>query len=387
MDETFLRRAEEDPDRIPTMIAELNLNLNVPHETTGRTPLGDAIQWLQSIDTASIAVEAINELVRLGSNPNIPSSINGTTALHQLMVTTGENTTEAFLQVLDRLLESGGDPNLPTTTDGKTPFHTLMNQTMYSYNGDAILGALDRLLAHGANPNLLAQDNRSVLRTFMDHTIYSYNVETYLGVLDRLLRSGANPNLFADDNKASLHTLMSKSIYSYNQETILSALNKLLEYQADPTLVSSTNDSTVLQYTMNQTIYSYNGQAIVTVLDRLLESGATGQSFVPTLVGRTISPENREATISALSCLLRHGTSPNYQDPEGKTALHILAKTTEMTSDTKLEILTLLLQNGADTATIEDNDGNLPMNYLGNSDAFNPSVAFLLIQQMFRSGL
>jgi len=43
--------------------------------------------------------------------------------------------------------------------------------------------------------------------------------------------------------------------------------------------------------------------------------------------------------------------------------------------------MVVLLQYGADTAKLKDNEGKLPLDYLGDSELFDPTTTFLLLLQ------
>jgi len=94
---------------------------------------------------------------------------------------------------------------------------------------------------------------------------------------------------------------------------------------------------------------------------------------------------NQDVMAKVLTNFLQLSTNPNGQDDSGQTIVHILAKKKSTTSEERLHksaTLVTLIEHGVDPVGIEDNDGCLPLHYLGDPDAFDPTTTFLLLQSM-----
>lgn len=403
MDGTIRQHAEENPDRIPTMaeLVGVDWDYDVQGSKMERTSLHDAITWLSSAKPKDAAVVSITELLRHqhidGHDRAITNVRNarGRTPVHTLMCKINSFNQEAILTVLDTLIRHGADPNLQAA-DGTTALHNLVSHnlayTVRKNDGKAVLAVLDRLLEYGVDPNLQAADGTTALHTLVYNAVCTSNREEILMTLDRLLKYGGNPNLVNAHGKAVLHILMNQMIYSYSQGGILAVLDRLLENGSDPNLVDSEGKA-ALHIIMNLTNSSCNQGPFLPVLTRLLEYGADpnlqaadGTTVLHILMNQTVYSFTREAILAVLVKLLVYGANPDLQDNIGQTALHRLAKSRSIRVQPKLDILTTLLEHVAFSALIPDNDGNLPLSFLGDPKAFDPTMAFLLIRQMFHEG-
>jgi len=310
--------------------------------------------FLQRAQASPVMIPTmIDDLTRNGFDLNGLSDGTGRTALQDTIewLQSAATIHIAILSITEILRDSRVDLNVHAV-DGTTALHTLMNLTFYSFNQQAILQVLDRLLEHDrANPNLPAADGRVVLHTLVNQTIYSYNQEAVVAAVNRLLQRGANPNLQAADGTTVVHTLMDQMIYPYNRLAILTTLQRLLEHGASPNLQSP-----------------------------------DGRTLLHSLLDRRMNSNNRQGIMAAIALLLENGANPQLQDDKGQTALHILAKTRKVCLYEKPEILIMFQEHGADITAVKDNDGYLPLHYLGKDPLFDPTVAFLMFRQMFNAG-
>lgn len=87
-----------------------------------------------------------------------------------------------------------------------------------------------------------------------------------------------------------------------------------------------------------------------------------------------LSIAGRERKIDLCRLLVeRHGADVNYQDDEGKTALHYIASKIHINSLKDLEAFKYFVLNGADLS-LEDNNGKVAIEYL-SGDSGHISVA------------
>lgn len=87
-----------------------------------------------------------------------------------------------------------------------------------------------------------------------------------------------------------------------------------------------------------------------------------------------LSIAGRERKIELCRLLVeRHGADVNYQDDDGKTALHYIASKIHINTLKDLDVFKYFILNGADLS-LEDNDGKVATEYL-SGDANHISVA------------
>lgn len=91
------------------------------------------------------------------------------------------------------------------------------------------------------------------------------------------------------------------------------------------------------------------------------------------------------------------GAKLDVQDENGQIPLHIIVADTHYHHGRchaflKSKMVCTLVRGGpgaftSSTATIKDKNGNLPIEYLGTQDTFDPTTAFILLQHMVCEGI
>ena len=284
------------------LLLKANANPNHEREGTGITALLIAVQEGFS--------DIVQQLLEYGADPNIRDK-NGCTAIHYIMILDDTETPKSSkktmsdkLEILQLLIVRGINVNIMDET-GRT---ALM---MASINGFTEVVKL--LLQAGADPNieqhipvkeLFITSNLPKTHTIRFTALMYASLQMNSEVTDLLLQANANPN---QENALALMIAAEQGYPDIVQQ--------LLEYGADPNSISDINGFTALHY--------------------ILES--------PT---ETLHKDNKEKTaikLTLIQQLIEKGANIiNIQNEDGLTALMMA------TDDGLLEIVELLLQNGAD---------------------------------------
>jgi len=281
----------------------------------------------------------------------------------------------------------GEDPNLQDE-NGRAAIHILIDRQIHGDNAQVVSMTLVTFLENGANPNLLSADGRTVMHILIDREIDVDNGLPILVVLNALLQHGCNPNLLSADGRSALHILLDRPIDVENGQPILTVLNTLLRYGGNPRQLSADGRS-AMQILMSRRIDVNNGLAVFAILNTLLQHGgdpdhhaADVTAALLTLMGQIDWNIGQAIFAPVFHRLVERGANPNLPNNTGQTALHIVSRAINM-RHVKWTIMAALMRHGGDS-TIFDNNGFLPVNYSGNTDAFDPTTTFLLLQDMGR---
>jgi len=289
---------------------------------------------------------------------------------------------------VSRLLELRADPKIPDT-NGQTALHVLAQ----NQGGDDFDRFLDNLLSFvnesekGDYINAVDNEGKSAI-------VYAANTVRGASKVLKLLDASADPFVGDPTGSSILFGLLDDLRrfddiddmgFSDTRETkeheSLCAITRLLELGIDPT-EADTNGQTVLHALAKTerdfdfrkfltTVLSFVDEAEKVQFVNAPDTDGKNAIFYATGFGRP-SDEYIYAEIRNLLDL-----------DEAPSMLQILAIEDRLRK--KSEIISTLLQNGADP-TMEDNQGNSPLNYLGDPKIFDSNVAFLLLTHMMGSG-
>ncbi|KAK2792588.1 hypothetical protein FQN52_003093 [Onygenales sp. PD_12] len=324
-------------------------------DTNGRTPLSMAV--------ASGHEEVIKLLLEKGADPKVgdkmgqtPLSLSakgGHDAVFKLFLECGveietidvkgrtplsEAARSGFKEGVKMLLGKGANPN-HKDKKRRTP---LVHAVKGKHDSQELMRML---LQKGADPNLMDKKRQTPLSIAAGNGLKS--------VVELLLGEGAN--LEPVDREGM--TPLSKAAKKMDNDEILKIL---LDKGSDPNHRDN-NGQTPLSQAVS-TDYRYNKGA----MKLLLEKGANpnlkdtwGRPILVQAIGSTFDDESTfydEASSQRIELLLENGAQPdvNYKDVDGMTAL------SHATEHGLEQVITLLLQNGADVNSC-DNDGRTPL--------------------------
>jgi len=179
--------------------------------------------------------EAVEELVRVGANPNFTTS-QGETPLHQV----------SKVEVAEALIKNGAKVNVQNYI-GETP---LLNAIYYygRYKQDPKI--ISTMLAAGANPNTYASSYRNSLNGGVTPLMLAIDVDAY-ALVPELIKAGAYVNAQNNRGMSALHMLSSNN----NKET-LAATSELLQAGANPYL-KNIDDKRPVDFAREQYNYDF----------------------------------------------------------------------------------------------------------------------------------
>jgi len=288
---------------------------------------------------------AVKRLLELGADPKM-SDGSGKTSLHILARNHGGVTFNRFVDILLSFVDESEKGDYINAMDGE-------GKSAIFYAANTSQGGVTkvlRLLDLSADPFVGDPTGSSILYGLLHNIGWCGNMrgtrdrEVYwLRATQRLLKLGADPKVLDKGGQTALHILAKKGW-----------LLKFCEFIT--LLIQYVDEAEIVQYV--NSIDVQGKSAIFYAVDSFAGS-------------------------SKIQHLLDFSVNPNVQDKNGQTILHILAMKDSLWP--KLEIVDTLLRHGADP-TIEDYQGNSPLTYLGDSKAFDPTCAFLLLTHIVGRG-
>lgn len=279
-------------------------------DAEGRTPLHSAARAGQK--------DVVEFLLEAGAQINLQDT-HGLTAL-------GHAVAAADGQLIGLLLERGAGPNLPDVL-GNAPLHTLVR------SGAALdILPICAVLAH-AGADLNATDARG-------DTPLHIAVDTgRFEIAHWLIDSGADVTVANAEGNLPLHRLLARGEPQQNAEMI----ELLLKHGSDP---NKPDGYGVLP--LHGLIGRDDAPTNAAILALLLEHGADADvaDSNGNLPLHTVLREHGAGALEVVETLLEGGASPEAQEEDGSTALHIAAR---MGLD---DVAALLLKHGAGANTL-----------------------------------
>ena len=295
-----------------------------------------------------------------------------------IKIVTSNDDQDTKAKAIKNLLNLGADPNINIETlESKSP---ILQYFVYKRNLN--LGAVGYLLKKGAKVNQGDQDGDTALHILAQDT--SPDSETKIAILELLLRNEGDLNKKNNAEKTPLEYALengqkeiadaiikyaSEHNIKFSDEVNLAIVKKANEAniefsdEVNLAIVKKANDD-LLKVTLSSDTPDNKATAIEDLLNLgadpniRLEKGNKNpiiQCFVD------------DGNLEAIKHLLNNKKADvNKKDEVGDTALHVLAQNRTVDSKTKIDILKLLLTNGADL-NIKNNAGKTPLeNAMGN---------------------
>ena len=168
-----------------------------------------------------------------------------------------------------------------------------------------------------------------------------------LDILRCLMEAGADTNACLDDNCTPL--MMALEEGHINVATFLIEHGAKLDLQDD-------RGCTALHYALN-----YHPGSLE-VISRLIENGVDVNACTNINRCTPLMIASRYGQLDAMNTLIKHGANVNHRDKDGKTALHYALSG----SDVSCEILSCLIENGADPNAFSNKDTSVLFRALEN---------------------
>eukprot|EP00752_Nemacystus_decipiens_P008431 g7535.t1 len=263
--------------------------------------------------------DAARHLVAAGANANYTDIIEKTDVLLKAVGSGCE-------ELVNDLLAAGACPNNRCGKTSRTPLHVAAES--------GFKGMVSALLAAGAHKDV--RDN------VFDSPLMKAAAAGHVAVVQTLLAAVADVEL-----RAPFDTPLNVAVRHGHVEV----LKALLEHGADVHAAEDSQSSTALHLAA---IFDQAG-----AIDVLVEAGADIERNIS---GRRtpFSCAAERSKCGSMQALWRHGADPNVRDCQGRTPLHFVCKTQDVTL---AEGVNLLLRCGVDEAAVDDR-GMTPANLL-----------------------
>jgi len=346
---------------------------------------GDVLRPINTVDQAIFDDDAITVL----HNHSVVDKV-GRTPVHSLMLDIHSDNVDFVRSMVATLVEHGANLNIKDKYR-KTPWHILMS-TLSSSNGDAINKMIEELLELGANPNVKDKYGRTPLCLLVSQSELPWESVLVKEMIDILAEYGANLLVQDRRGRTPLHNLMLNISSRRDWSAIEAIVFKLVELGVDPN-VKDAKGRTALHVLMLQLCPDTEGVTLCMVT-KLFELGADVN--IQDNYGRT--------ALNFLFLHLRPGVCSNIvlmlamylmvpkidaslSDENGQNVFHLLAKKSNRKVGKKWWLFCSLHSlTEYPLITEEDKKGNLPLHYLGNVDAFDPTTTFRILCDMVSMG-
>jgi len=275
-------------------------------------------------------------LIEHGAKLDIRDRRRGYTAAHYAAFHYSDS-----CDVLSCLIKNGADVNARASDNSLTPVMLAIT------NG--YLNAAVFLIKYVADVNVEGSDGKTALHYAVQHYDSSHHSE-WCEVFSCLIKNGADINACAKGNNTPL--------MSASSQGNLNAAMFLIKHGADVN-VQDRDGKTALHYAVPHRGSSHHFTSCE-VFSCLVENGANvnssaNDSCTPLMLA--ISNGHLNGAIF----LTEHGTDVNVQDRGGKTALHYAVQRYNSSHHSEwCEVLSCLVENGADVNARENND-NTPL--------------------------
>jgi len=287
------------------------------------------------------AVEMIQVLVRARMDINVQDR-EGQTALHSILRVLTSQNQRSNIDVVSTLLHLGCDPSIEDES-GETVLHILAKKPSNHDVSQLIERLFSRIQEDQRSIYVKALDKRgkSAISYALDHSAFDR--------IHQLLRMVGVSFVGDSTGRAILHGVLRK-VTNANESEVRRVVMMLLERGCDLTARDE------------------RGQTALHILakyGRLSDHHRIAKGMILHL------PKSERSAFL------------DMQDENGDTALHTFVKKSMFFPKSKSSIVSLFLDHGVDP-TIGNNEGNLPLSFLGDSHSFNATTAFLLLENMMK---
>ncbi|KAK2810116.1 hypothetical protein FQN50_003311 [Emmonsiellopsis sp. PD_5] len=283
--------------------------------------------------------EGVKMLLDKGANPNHKDKTRCTPLVHAVE---GKHDSQELMRML---LQKGADPNL-MDKERQTPLSIAA--------GNRLKSVVELLLDEGAN---LEPVDREGMTPLSKAAKKMRNDE----ILKILLDKGSDPNHRDNNGQTPLSQAVSTD-YCCNK----GAMKLLLEKGANPNL-KDTWDRPILVQAISSTFdddeSTFDDEACSQRIELLLENGAKPDLNYKDVDGMTaLSHATKHGLEQVITLLLQNGADVNSCDNDGRTSLSKAAEILDTEIEDAIGIVNLLLANGA-TLDTRDNNGRNPLSW------------------------
>lgn len=325
------------------------------------------------------STKRITKLLDLSADPFVGHP-NGSSVLHTLLRRFRNCRGPELLLLVTRLLQMGCDPKARDER-GQTALHNLtQNDAVPDFRRltEHMLSYIDES-QRASFINATDNDGKPAILYATECCDQTDSTERVIALLD----FSADP--FVGDPSGS--TVLHRLIRDPTLDGVPEAFSTLLRLGCDPMIQDERGKAAL--HILASVRYGYDfgvfAEMLLSVVDeddrtsRVNSTDAEGNTPLFYAVRTYDRPRVRT--------LLELGADPNVQCEDGYTILHFVIKKPNamFRVPERWPIVSLLLLHGADP-TIVDQDGNLPLIYLGTKGEFNPTVVFLLLRSLVGVG-
>ncbi|KAK2791961.1 hypothetical protein FQN51_001975 [Onygenales sp. PD_10] len=282
--------------------------------------------------------EGVKMLLGKGANPNHKDKKRCTPLAHAVK---GKHDSQELMRIL---LQKGADPNM-MDKKRQTPL------SIAAENG--LKSVVELLLGEGANLEPVDRDGMTPLSKAakkMDND----------EILKILLDKGSDPNHRDNNGQTPLSQAVSTG-YSCNR----GAMKLLLEKGANPNLKDTWGRPILIQ-AIGSTFddeFTFDDEASSQRIELLLENGAEPDLNYKDVDGMTaLSHATKHGLKQVITLLLQNGADVNSCDNDGRTPLSKAAETPDTDIEDAIGLVNILLANGA-TLDTRDNNGRNPLSW------------------------
>ena len=274
---------------------------------------------------------------------------------------------QGHVEVAELLLKRGAYVHVRSPT-GMT---TLLMAILWPEENDIISDAVEFLLTHGADVN--AWDDTFTTSLNLAEECYAMYHE--MGqVVTILLKHGADVNLQDNNGKTPLHRLLESEMY-YDSDECCSRVRLLLEHGAVVNRRDKDNQTPLLLAMECGWL-----KAVRILIEHGADSIAENkEGHTPLHILSRCDINSGDDVQNLVLLLLRHGAEVNRRDKNNETPLHWAIRRNQF------ELAEILLEHGAD-AIVENNQGQMPLHILSESDTYSRDNVQNLVLSLLRHG-
>ena len=231
------------------------------------------------------------------------------------------------VDILSCLIENGADVN----ARGDNHFTPLLLACTCGH-----VNAVTFLIAHGADVSLKSIDGMTALHHALNHYRHDYQDEqSFFEVLNCLIKNGANVN--AGDN------INQTPLMKASRECKASAVAFLVQHGADVKIQGNHGLTAFHEAVLRKDNYTIS----LEILCCLIQNGADINARLSD--GRTpLMIASSRSQWNLVTFLIKHKADVNLQNNLGQTALHSAININSNPAESSSEILSYLIENGAD---------------------------------------
>ena len=314
---------------------------------------------------SSCLIEATQILISRGIDANLIDGNNNTLLIYAIGSAYFHDHI-TMINVIHKLLEAKCDPNL-ISPSGCTTIKKLF--TTFNFFSDALLRILELLLNYGVDPNTLVQRKPMILY-FLDSSMSlrgstTNNKDTVVKCIKSLLDAGANPH-FEVNGCNYLYLVLSTTLFdALGFKNVHQIMIYLLDLNVKPNIGSdSLQDLTSMVW--KAFITNIDMKMFETVFNKLLDVIEIQKDY-PYLAELSILVTYSPSRIyNMMHRLLLCGANPNVTHKNMDLPLVSIIHNNNLDFNLEItkKILKLLLNHGADSNAVNDNNRKMMWNYI-----------------------